>query len=162
MTAEAKIYRWQSNSPDETVRMGETIGRALVGGLAIGLVGPLGSGKTQLVKGIAQGNATAEPAEVSSPTFVLVNEYPGRFSIFHLDVYRLNSPQELLALGFDEFLSPGAVVMAEWADRVRDQMPADTLWITLWAIAENVRQLELSPCGPIAVECLRGCDWPAG
>lgn len=158
MSAKADTLCWQSDSPEETVRIGEAIGRALVGGLAIGLIGPLGSGKTQLVKGIAQGNTTTEPAAVTSPTFVLVNEYSGRFSLFHLDVYRLNSPQEMLALGFDEFFSPEAVVIVEWADRVRDQMPSDTLWITLSATGENTRQLELLPCGSNAVECIQRCD----
>lgn len=148
---------WRSSSPEQTIQMGDTIGRSLVGGMAIGLVGALGSGKTQLVKGIAQGNAEAEKPAVTSPTFVLVNEYPGRLLFFHLDVYRLKDARELATIGFDEMFAPDTVVVVEWADRVKGHMPEDTLWVTLAATGETTRRIDLEPFGPLAAQCVCAC-----
>ncbi len=128
---ETHAHTWRTSSPEETRALGEVMGRSLVGGLTIGLVGPLGAGKTQLVKGIAAGNATGETADVTSPTFTLVHEYPGVLTLYHVDVYRLGDTPALAALGFEEWLRPDAVVVVEWADRVRYALPVETVWIEL-------------------------------
>lgn len=128
---ETHVHTWITSSPEETRALGEVMGRSLIGGMTIGLIGPLGAGKTQLVKGIAAGNAAGETPEVTSPTFTLVNEYPGALALYHVDVYRLGDAPALSALGFEEWLRPDAVVVVEWADRVRYALPVETVWIEL-------------------------------
>jgi len=106
------------NSPDETIEFGRRLGAQLRGGEVIGICGPLGSGKTHLVKGIAAGAGAKDHRQINSPTFVIVNEYPGRLDIYHIDAYRLNSVSEFEMIGFDDFCYPQSVVLIEWADRV--------------------------------------------
>jgi tRNA threonylcarbamoyladenosine biosynthesis protein TsaE len=108
-----------TNSPSETIKFGQKIGSQLKGGEVIALVGPLGSGKTHLIKGIVSGlGAEDAPNEVTSPTFVLVNEYPCRLDVFHIDAYRINSLAEFEQIGFDDYCYPGSVVLIEWADKI--------------------------------------------
>jgi tRNA threonylcarbamoyladenosine biosynthesis protein TsaE len=113
-----KCFDFISNSPQETIEIGRKIGEQLKGGEIIGLWGPLGSGKTHLIKGIAAGAGAADSRQVNSPTFVIVNEYSGRLDIFHIDAYRLNSIDEFEMLGFDDFCYPQSVVVIEWADKI--------------------------------------------
>jgi len=96
----------------------------LRGGEIIGLCGPLGSGKTHLIKGIAAGAGAKDRTQINSPTFVIVNEYSGRLDIYHIDAYRLNSVSEFEMLGFDDFCYPQSVVLIEWADRVEPALQA--------------------------------------
>jgi len=112
-------FEFKSDSPQQTIEFGRKLGERLQGSEIMGLVGPLGSGKTHLIKGIAAG-AGAEQAQrnVTSPTFVIVNEYQGRFSIYHIDAYRLNSAAEFEMLGFDDYCGPQTVVLIEWADKI--------------------------------------------
>jgi tRNA threonylcarbamoyladenosine biosynthesis protein TsaE len=108
-----------SHSPEETELLGEKIGRAATRGLVIALSGELGAGKTQLVKGLARGLGIS--ARVHSPTFTLVNEYGGgRLKLFHLDLYRLETREQILSAGVEEFLSPDGVSVIEWAERLED------------------------------------------
>ncbi len=108
-----------SHSPAETESLGEAWGRAAQRGWVIGLSGELGAGKTQLVKGVARGLGIA--ARVHSPTFTLVNEYGGgRLRLFHLDLYRLETREQILSAGLEEFLSPDGVAVIEWAERLED------------------------------------------
>ncbi len=109
----------------------EMLGRAmaaLVGpGSVIALCGGLGAGKTHWTKGLVAGMGST--AEVTSPTFALVHEYPGgRVPVFHLDFYRLENARELIALGWDEYLESGGVIVAEWADKFPELLPPGTLW----------------------------------
>ena len=107
-----------SNSVEETFEFGRKIGQNLTGGKILCLLGNLGAGKTTLIKGIAAGAGAQNPHLVTSPTFVMVNEYQGRFTIFHIDAYRIKSIAEFEALGFSDFISPESVVIIEWADKV--------------------------------------------
>jgi tRNA threonylcarbamoyladenosine biosynthesis protein TsaE len=108
-----------SHSPAETESLGEVWGRAAQRGWVIALSGELGAGKTQLVKGVARGLGIA--ARVHSPTFTLVNEYGGgRLRLFHLDLYRLETREQILSAGLEEFLSPDGVAVIEWAERIYD------------------------------------------
>jgi tRNA threonylcarbamoyladenosine biosynthesis protein TsaE len=108
-----------SHSPAETESLGAQFGRAAKRGLVLALSGDLGAGKTQLVKGIARGLGIS--ARVHSPTFTLVNEYAGgRLKLFHLDLYRLETPAQILSAGIEEFLSPDGVAVIEWAERIYD------------------------------------------
>jgi tRNA threonylcarbamoyladenosine biosynthesis protein TsaE len=105
-----------SHSPAETFVLGETWGRTARRGTLIGLCGDLGAGKTQLVKGLARGLGIE--TRVVSPTFALVNVYEsGRLTLFHLDLYRLETPEAVLAAGLEDYLSPEGVSVIEWADR---------------------------------------------
>jgi len=108
-----------SHSPAETESLGEVWGRAAQRGWVIALSGELGAGKTQLVKGLARGLGI--PARVHSPTFTLVNEYAGgRLRLFHLDLYRLETREQILSAGLEEFLAPAGVTVMEWAERIYD------------------------------------------
>ena len=105
-----------SHSPAETIAFGEKLGRAAKNGLVLGLSGDLGAGKTQLVKGLARGLGFT--GRVHSPTFALVNVYSGgRLTMFHLDLYRLETREQIVAAGLEEYLRPDGVAVIEWAER---------------------------------------------
>lgn len=154
MKADDTQLSCSTNSILETLELGKALGQSLVGGLTIGLSGPLGAGKTQLVKGIALGNGMKDDCDVTSPTFTLIHEYPGRLMLFHLDAYRLNGPAELQALGFDELMDESSAVIVEWADRVASVMPEDRLWIEIAPTGEFQRDLTLIAAGDIATRCV--------
>ncbi len=108
-----------SHSPAETEALGEEWGRTAQRGLVIALSGDLGAGKTQLVRGLARGLGVT--TRVHSPTFTLVNEYSGgRLKLFHLDLYRLETPDQIHSAGIEEFLQPDGVAVIEWAERLED------------------------------------------
>jgi len=112
-----------SHSPADTEALGEDWGRTVSHGTVIALCGDLGAGKTQLVKGLARGLGIT--ARVQSPTFALVNCYPGgRIPLFHLDLYRLETPQLVLAAGLEEYLHPQGVSVIEWAERWFTKKPS--------------------------------------
>jgi tRNA threonylcarbamoyladenosine biosynthesis protein TsaE len=108
--------------------------------MVIALVGDLGAGKTHWTKGFVAGLASR--AEVTSPTFGLVHEYAdGRLPVFHFDFYRLGSAAELLALGWDEILEQDGIVIAEWADKFPEILPADARWLRFTVAADGSRQV---------------------
>ena len=108
-----------SHSPAETESLGERWGREAQRGLVVALSGDLGAGKTQLVRGFARGLGVT--TRVHSPTFTLVNEYGGgRLKLFHLDLYRLETPEQIHSAGIEEFLQPDGVAVIEWAERLED------------------------------------------
>jgi tRNA threonylcarbamoyladenosine biosynthesis protein TsaE len=118
-----------SGAPERTRAIGRQIGTAAEPGSMICLVGPLGAGKTELAKGVAEGLGV--DSVVNSPTFVLMNEHAGRLRLFHIDAYRVEDPEEAQAAGlFDERQAAGVSVV-EWADRLDGWLPADRLEITL-------------------------------
>ena len=147
-----------TNSPAETIGLGRTIGITLKGGEVIALIGPLGSGKTHLIKGIAAGAGAAEPAGVNSPTFVIINEYhseAGGLEIYHIDAYRIESTAEFEMLGFDDLCHRGSVVLIEWADKVMDALKnIDTIKITLSHINQDQRAIQLENIPPYLLEAL--------
>src|SRR5581483_3710392 len=117
--ASIPMATFTSHSPQETEAFGEQLGRQAASGLVIGLSGDLGTGKTSLVRGLARGLGIA--GRVHSPTFTLVNEYTGgRLKLFHLDLYRLETPQAMASAGIEEFLSPDGIAVIEWAERLED------------------------------------------
>ncbi|MBX3394611.1 MAG: tRNA (adenosine(37)-N6)-threonylcarbamoyltransferase complex ATPase subunit type 1 TsaE [Phycisphaerae bacterium] len=137
------IARIETSSVDETIALGRRLGAVLRAGDVIALVGRLGAGKTHFAKGLALGLGVRDPRAVNSPTFVLVNEYEGRLPIHHIDAYRLTSSDELAAIGFEEMLTQGAIVIIEWADRVGDAMPRHALWIEFDTPGETARSISL-------------------
>jgi len=122
-----------SHSPADTESFGERFGRTAQRGLVIALSGDLGAGKTQFVKGLARGLGVS--GRVHSPTFTLVNEYAGgRLPLFHLDLYRLETPEQIHSAGIDDFLSPDGVAVIEWAERL-----ANGPWTTPNLIRINIQ-----------------------
>jgi len=146
-SCEDNCFEIVTNSPGETVALGAKIGENLVGGEIICLVGNLGSGKTHLIKGIAEGLGVDQDSEVNSPTFVLVNEYTGpevRLDIYHIDAYRLDSVAEFEMLGFDDLCYESSVVLIEWADKVESALESIyPIHIELSHISENQRKIQL-------------------
>ncbi len=129
-----------------TFELGRQLGAAARGGEFFALCGPLGAGKTALTKGIAAGLETAPDDPIVSPTFVLAREYAGRLRLFHLDAYRLGSAAELAGLGFADMIDdPSAVVVVEWADRVRESVPPHACWIELAYADGDGRRATIRP-----------------
>ncbi len=134
----------------ETEADTDALGRALAPlagpGLVIGLIGDLGAGKTRLVRAIA-GALGVDPAEVTSPTYVLIHEYAGTLPISHFDAYRLSGPDDFDALGASEYFASGGLCLVEWADLVLDRLPADAWLIRLTATGPTSRTvtIEASP-----------------
>ena len=129
------------------MRFGRQIAKKLKKGDILCLFGQLGSGKTVLVKGIAEGLGLKKK-EVTSPSFVLIREYPrGKLPLFHFDLYRLDSLCEILPLGIDEYFYDDGVTVVEWADRLRKLSPDEYLKIELSVSSKMKRKLTLSACG---------------
>jgi len=116
-------------APQETRAIGEALGTHAHAGTLVALVGPLGAGKTELAKGVAEGLGVT--TVVNSPTFVLMNEHVGRLRLFHIDAYRLDDPEEALAAGLFDDRQASGVAVIEWADRLGDRLPAERLELTL-------------------------------
>lgn len=140
-----------SHSLVDTESLGERFGRAAQRGWVIALTGDLGAGKTQFVKGLARGLGCT--GRVHSPTFTLVNEYSGgRLSLFHLDLYRLETPDQIHGAGIEEFLSPAGVSVIEWAERLEGgkwQMEGTTGWfsVKLEIIGDQERKISYDNFG---------------
>ena len=129
-----------ATSVEEMEQLGRSAASHVRPGMVIALVGGLGAGKTHWTKGLVAGLGSA--AEVTSPTFGLVHEYPGgRLPVIHMDFYRLDSPQEILALGWDEYLDSGGVIVAEWADKFPSILPADACWLTFEISSDGCRTI---------------------
>lgn len=138
-----------SRSTDETRDVARRIGEQLKPGAVLALVGPLGAGKTQFVKGLALGLGVPADQLVSSPTFTLCHEYVGRLTLYHLDAYRLSRPAaELAAIGFDELIDSGGVVVVEWADRAAALLPPQTVWVRIEPTGAEERRIVVSPQPP--------------
>lgn len=133
----------RTGSPDATRALAAALGPLLEPGDVVSLVGGLGAGKTAFAQGVAQGLGVEGP--VTSPTFTIVQEYEGRLPVAHVDVYRLDTVQDLYDLGFDELIDDGRVTIVEWGDRVAQALPADHLVVRIDpGAADNERVLELS------------------
>lgn len=119
----------RSDSPERTRALGRALGSAAGPGTVLALIGPLGAGKTQLAKGVADGLDVT--SVVNSPTFILMNEHPGRLRLFHVDAYRLADPEEALAAGLFDDRQAAGVTVVEWADRLDGWLPADRLDVVI-------------------------------
>jgi tRNA threonylcarbamoyladenosine biosynthesis protein TsaE len=131
-----------SNSPEETVQIGRQLARELAAGSVLALKGELGSGKTQLTKGIVAGLGNA--TEVTSPTFTIIHEYSGgRLPVYHLDFFRLKDQQSAARLGLDDYFFGDGVSVVEWADRFHDLIPTGAKWICLRMKSEQAREIRV-------------------
>ena len=130
---------------EETIAVGEKIGRGLSAGDIVCITGDLGAGKTVIASGIAKGLGVKETEYITSPTFTIVNEYSGTIPFFHFDVYRVHDPEGLYEIGFDEYFTAGGVVCIEWANLIYDLIPGKYININLSKInkadCENAREI---------------------
>lgn len=118
-----------SSSPEDTVKIGECLGKVVKKGYVICLVGDLGVGKTEFTKGFAKGAGVSD--YVTSPTFTIVNEYQGRLPIYHFDVYRINDIDEMYEIGYEEYFYGEGVCIIEWADMIKEIIPEENIKITI-------------------------------
>ncbi len=150
-------WEFRSNHPDDTRRLGHAIGELACGGEIICLVGDLGAGKTLLTQGIAEGLSVQ--GYVNSPTFTIVCEYEGRLPLYHMDLYRLDDPQMLEDIGFEEYLSEDGVTVIEWAEKAGSWMPKECLLIRIERIEgpdSNRRYFGMTGIGQKHIRMLKG------
>lgn len=132
-----------TQSEEETIELGRRIALQLPRRAVVMLIGNLGAGKTTLAKGIVSGFGAAPAEEVSSPTFTLIHEY-GEGRVFHIDLYRLERPEELATLGLEEIFDRDAVVLIEWGERFPKQMPQERIEIRLTVMSGDTREISAS------------------
>lgn len=130
-----------TNSPAETEKIGAALGQVIPAGSIIAYRGDLGAGKTAFTRGLARGLGTAEM--VTSPTYTIVNEYlGGRLPLFHFDMYRLRSSDDLFDIGWDDYLDRCGVCAVEWSENVDDAME-DAIYVTIEKLGENARRITI-------------------
>jgi len=139
-----------TESDQETIALGFDLGTLLEEGDVVALAGELGSGKTWFTKGIARGLGIGADTVVTSPSFALVNEYQGRTTLFHIDVYRLGSLSELISAGIEEYLHDGGVAVLEWADRWPEILPDEALTVEFTIVNDHSRRISVSGRHPRA------------
>lgn len=147
------MYKIISESPIETEQFGEKVGQNIEAGQIICLSGDLGVGKTAFVKGLAKGLDIV--GYITSPTFTIVNEYKGKSSLYHFDVYRVNDIDELDEIGFDEYIYSDAVSVIEWAELIEQIIPKDRIWIIInkdISKGDDYREIILKPSGSKYIE----------
>lgn len=135
--------KYLSNSDIETIEKGKELGTFLSGGDIVALTGPLGSGKTWFSKGIGLGLGVDPDEVIVSPSFSLVNEYRGRHTLYHMDLYRLDTINEIIAIGIDEYVNEENVVVIEWAERCREILPGGYVEVNIRILGENEREIEI-------------------
>ena len=133
MATENRVKEWeiQTASPEETQQLAEQLGSLLRPGDVVALVGELGSGKTLFSQGLARGLQVPETFYITSPTFAIINEYPGRIPFYHLDLYRIGSAKEFAELGLEEILYGLGAAAIEWAERLGEDLPRERLEVHL-------------------------------
>ncbi|MCE5260187.1 MAG: tRNA (adenosine(37)-N6)-threonylcarbamoyltransferase complex ATPase subunit type 1 TsaE [Chloroflexi bacterium] len=145
-----------SRSVGETRAFGAALGKLLAAGDVICLQGDLGSGKTSLTQGIGQGMHIDEV--INSPTFVFIREHRpsiGNLYLYHVDLYRIDTPEEIGSLGLLDYMYGDGVTVIEWAERARESMPANCLWITIELLEDTQRRLNLRAHGAYYIELLQ-------
>ena len=155
-TSEISPGKWlESKSPEDTVRLGEWVGRRVRKGAVLSLTGNLGSGKTTFVKGLAKGlGIRVDPTEVVSPTFVLIKEYPCRFPLYHVDLYGLDEMGPADRLLIDDCLEGDGVAVFEWGERAGALLPPARLEIEFRYGEGDVRSVRLNPAGGFELSAL--------
>ena len=134
-----------THNESETLVEGEKLGRTLAPGAVVALCGGLGSGKTVFTRGLASGLGIS--MNVSSPTFTIVNEYPGIIPLFHFDLFRLESAYELFDIGWDDYLERGGVCAVEWSEKAPCAFYTDAVVVNLESLGENTRRIEITVLG---------------
>jgi len=136
------MYSLVSNSVEETVALGRELGKRLMPGDFIALIGDLGSGKTHFVQGVAEGDDMPAEVCVTSPSYTLLNEYSGRVPLYHFDLYRLHGDGDIQELGFEEYFYGDGVCLVEWAERLDQELPEENLKIVFSQLDETSRKID--------------------
>ena len=136
---------FRTHSPEETQEIGVRIGRQLNPGDVVALIGDLGVGKTCLTQGIARGAGVCQDETVNSPSYILINEYEGKIPIYHIDLYRLEQIEDIIALGLEEYLEGDGICVIEWADRMGELLPESHIQVTITGEDEFIRAIEVTP-----------------
>jgi tRNA threonylcarbamoyladenosine biosynthesis protein TsaE len=136
-----------TSSPEETIQLGQFIGGVLRPGSVVGLCGELGTGKTHLIKGVARGLGVDERYCVTSPSFTIINEYPGRIPLNHFDLYRLDKTGQMEELGYEEYFYSEGVTVIEWAEKVLPFLPENRLMVEITHSNENRREFRITGLG---------------
>lgn len=144
-----EIETIETASPEETEAFGAHLAERYKGRRVLALLGPLGAGKTALVRGVAQALGTVD--SVSSPTYAIVNEYRGPRPICHFDMYRITDSDALYDIGCEDYLESGALCVVEWSENILDALPEDTLYVRIDKISETRRRIAVlekgeAPC----------------
>ena len=137
-----------THSPEQTQRLGRCLGRLVRKGTVMRLCGDLGSGKTCFVQGLARGLGVPDAYDITSPTYTLINQYPGRISLLHVDLYRLNGRADAEAIGLWDLFGENAVMAVEWAGRLADsEWPVENVSIEFFVEEDTVRRIRLFGSG---------------
>ena len=139
------MYQTVSESPEETFKLGESVAQKLSGNEIIALSGGLGTGKTVLARGIIMGLGIK--GYVTSPTYTIIHEYSSVLPVYHLDLFRLEEPEELVEIGFEEYLYDQGIKIIEWPEVAGDFLPSEYLQITLEWLADSKRRLSFQARG---------------
>jgi tRNA threonylcarbamoyladenosine biosynthesis protein TsaE len=130
-----------------TIEFGELLGRYLTAGDVVGLIGDLGAGKTQFAKGLALGLGVSDQYHITSPTYTIINEYPGRIPLYHFDLYRIDGVSEFEDLGYEEYFNGRGVTVIEWADKMTDLLPDERIEVYIHCLEGDIRLLEIKGLG---------------
>lgn len=136
---------YKSTSEKDTEQLGADFSKELPGGSVVAMYGDLGAGKTAFVRGMARGMGIS--CRVTSPTFTIVNEYFGERELIHFDMYRLSSADELFDIGWEDYLSRGAVCAVEWSENVREAFGGDEINVTIEKLSDNERKITIEEAG---------------
>ncbi|MDL2228919.1 tRNA (adenosine(37)-N6)-threonylcarbamoyltransferase complex ATPase subunit type 1 TsaE [Treponema sp. OttesenSCG-928-L16] len=139
---EASLAEFASASPEDTLRIGEIIGKRLRPGNILALTGGLGAGKTCFSKGIAKALGVEE--EITSPTYTIINEYQGRLTFYHIDAYRLSGDEDFAALGAEELLYGEGISLIEWSERIPNSIPPEALTVEFEIQEGNKRRIRIT------------------
>jgi tRNA threonylcarbamoyladenosine biosynthesis protein TsaE len=146
----------QTKSASETIQIGKSIGSRLLPGDVVALVGELGAGKTQFIKGLTAGVGIGNPTYISSPSFTLINEYSGKIPFYHVDLFRLEREKDAEALGLEDYFQGGGVTAIEWADKIPSFLPTELLLIHIAYTGKNTRSLEIIGKGKRFEDLVKG------
>jgi tRNA threonylcarbamoyladenosine biosynthesis protein TsaE len=137
----------RTRSASETARIGKSIGTRLFSGDVVALVGELGVGKTQFIKGLAAGVGIESSTYISSPSFTLIHEYPGKIPFYHIDLFRLEREKEAEELGLEDYFQGRGIMAIEWADKIPSLLPREILVVSIVHVDKNIRSIEITGKG---------------
>ena len=140
-------FIFHSSGPEKTQLFGKKLGETLRAGDVVALIGEIGAGKTCLTQGIAQGLGLSEGLRITSPTFTLINEYHGRVVLYHMDMYRLATIKDLEDTGYEACFHDKAVIVIEWAEKIREALPGEIFIVSLMYMGDKERKITLTGNG---------------
>lgn len=149
------MLRLETNSPQETEHLGQLFGASLKAASFVALYGDLGGGKTCFTRGLVKSIAPKNSHLVSSPTYTIMNEYKGDSTVYHFDFYRLTGSYDIYELGFDDYFNGDGICIVEWAERLEELFPEESLSITFTYLSYTSRQLQFRASGMHSIEMLQ-------